>query len=186
MIGFYNLFNIENDKNDHIISIEDHLFEAQPFKVCPKTKDELLMIIAERLKRNVKNPYLLDINTSNITDFSDLFRPSILCHLYGVRLWDTTTIDIHTWNTSNVTDMERMFLGCSSLECIKGLENFNISKVEKFGGMFAGCVSLKNINIDDWNNHNTMRIKKNTYNLCVSCMFMNCKSSIIPQWYYSI
>jgi surface protein len=50
-----------------------------------------------------------------------------------------TSIDLSEFDTSNVENMESMFYICSSLKEIKGIENWDCSKVAKFGSMFLGA-----------------------------------------------
>jgi surface protein len=50
-----------------------------------------------------------------------------------------TSIDLSEFDTSNVENMESMFYICSSLKEIKGIENWDCSKVAKFGSMFQGA-----------------------------------------------
>ncbi|MBF1367336.1 MAG: BspA family leucine-rich repeat surface protein [Porphyromonadaceae bacterium] len=47
-------------------------------------------------------------------------------------------------NTSEVTDMSRMFAGCSALRSLD-LSSFDTSKVMNMGEMFLGCESLTTI-----------------------------------------
>ena len=61
------------------------------------------------------------------------------------------SINLSSFNTNNVTDMNEMFSGCESLESID-LSSFNTNNVTNMNGMFYGCESLKIENI---------KIKKN-------------------------
>ena len=67
------------------------------YNYCPKTKDELKDIIKQRIESEGNECNLNDIDTSNITDMSNLFLDS---DFNG---------DISKWNVSNVTNMENMF-----------------------------------------------------------------------------
>ena len=53
---------------------------------------------------------------------------------------------INDWDTSNVTNMERMFNRCGRLESLD-LSSFNTSNVEKMNNMFFDCRSLKELNL---------------------------------------
>ena len=55
-----------------------------------------------------------------------------------------TNIDLSSFNTQNVTNMEGMFFNCSNLTNID-LSSFNTQKVTKMSGMFDGCYNLKEI-----------------------------------------
>ena len=56
-------------------------------------------------------------------------------------------------NTSNVTSMQHMFSGCSSIESID-LSHFNTEKVVYMIQMFMGCSSLKELNLSHFNTAN--------------------------------
>lgn len=74
------------------------------------------------------------------------------------------------WDTTNVEDMNGMFKGCSSLEDISALKDWNCENVEDMNGMFDGCTSLKDISaLKDWNTANVADI---------SGMFYGCGSLI--------
>ena len=55
-----------------------------------------------------------------------------------------TSLDVSSFNTSNVTKMYYMFYDCSGLESLT-LSNFDTSNVTNMYGMFVGCTNLKTI-----------------------------------------
>ena len=63
----------------------------------PKTKDELENIIKQRIDSEGNKCNLNDIDTSNITDMSNLFA------------YRDFNGNISNWNVSNVTNMNSMF-----------------------------------------------------------------------------
>ena len=69
-------------------------------------------------------------------------------------------------DTSNVTNMNSMFNGCSSLTTLD-LSGLNTSKVTTMQEMFSGCTSLTSLNLSDLN------MKKLQY---VAHMFYECSS----------
>ena len=69
-------------------------------------------------------------------------------------------------NTSQVTDMSRMFGGCKSLTSLD-LSSFDTSKVEKMEGMFSGCSSLTALDLSYFN---TSQVTS------MSSMFSSCSS----------
>ena len=75
-----------------------------------------------------------------------------------------TISDLEYLNTAKVTDMGKMFHGCSALTSLD-LTNFNTANVEFMDNMFEGCSALKSL---DLTNFNTAKV---TY---MSCMFMGC------------
>ena len=74
------------------------------------------------------------------------------------------SITFENFDTSNVTNMSRMFAGCGldptnpdpanpdscGLRTINGLDKFNTSKVANMDRMFAGCNSLKTLNLSNF------------------------------------
>ena len=69
------------------------------FKYHPETKEELLKLCRD------ESVYLGDIDTSKITDMSDLFRGND----DGELRYSRDFSGIKFWNVSNVTDMSSMF-----------------------------------------------------------------------------
>lgn len=63
----------------------------------PKTKEELMEMIKDEIKKNGKYCSLNHIDVSEITDMSMLFY------------WSDFNGDISAWDVSNVTDMGGMF-----------------------------------------------------------------------------
>ena len=61
-----------------------------------------------------------------------------------------TSLNLSNFNTSKVTDMNSMFSGCSSLTELN-VSNFNTSKVTNMGYMFSGCSSLTELNLSNFN-----------------------------------
>ena len=47
-------------------------------------------------------------------------------------------INLSSFNTSNVTDMNCMFYGCSSIKQLN-ISHFNTNNVKDMRGMFSGC-----------------------------------------------
>jgi len=76
------------------------------------------------------------------------------------------SINLSSFNTSNVNNMSYMFSKCSSLESIN-LSLFNTSKVNNMSYMFFGCSSLKSIDLSSFNTSNVNDM---------SWMFWDCSS----------
>ena len=78
-----------------------------------------------------------------------------------------TYIDLHNFDTSSVTSMERMFYNCESLKYIN-LEGWDTSKVKNMSYMFCDCKLLVTIEgISDFDTSNVTNME---------CMFSNCES----------
>lgn len=86
------------------------------------------------------------------------------------------SLDLSGFDTSNVTNMSRLFQRCESLEEIKGIENWDVSKVKSFGYMFDSCFNLKSLDLSKWNTVSATN-RSNTeggFN-GFERMFINCK-----------
>ena len=99
------------------------------------------------------------------TSFKD-FRPTSTAQ-WLLSLTALTNIEgLQNLNTSNVTDMDAMFWGCSALTSLD-LTNFNTSNVTDMDAMFLGCRALTSLNLS---NFNTSNVKD------MSGMFENCSA----------
>ena len=61
-----------------------------------------------------------------------------------------TSIDLHTFNTSKVTTMKRMFKNCLSLEKLD-VSNFDTLKVTDMEEMFNTIPKLKSLDLSSFN-----------------------------------
>ena len=75
-----------------------------------------------------------------------------------------TSLDLTNFNTANVEFMDNMFEGCSALESLN-LTNFNTENVTNMSCMFMGCSALESLNLTNFNTENVTNM---------SCMFMGC------------
>lgn len=85
-------------------------------------------------------------------------------------------LDLSGFDTSNATNMSRLFQQCVSLEEIKGIENWDVSKVKSFGYMFADCTNLKSLDLSKWNTFSATN-RSNTEGTSdgFERMFINCR-----------
>ena len=120
----------------------------------PTTKQELIDEIEIRLDRGQTN--LNDIDTSKITDMSDLF--------YGeFNDYDLSKVDISGWDVSNVKNMCNMFDNCKKFN--PDLSKWDVSNVKNMSYMFFSCSDF-NSDLSRWNVGNVTDM---------SCMFLECK-----------
>ena len=82
---------------------------------------------------------LVNLNTSNVTDMSGMFMACTL-----------SDIDVIEFDTSQVKNMNSMFVECDSLTSLN-LSNWNTEKVRDMGIMFCGSDSLTDLNLSNWN-----------------------------------
>lgn len=124
-------------------------------KYSPKTKEELEQLV------NDESVNLGDIDTSAITDMSNLFEGSDREDFSGIEKWDTSNVEnmdslflyakhfnhnINDWNVSNVTNMRNMFEGTPFNQ---PLDKWQVASVLNMVGMFANAKQF-NQNISMW------------------------------------
>ena len=95
------------------------------YKYFPETKRELKDIIKQRIEQEGNEGDLNDIDTSKITDMSELFS--------GLDF----NGDISQWDVSNVTNMSFMFCQCKSFN--QDISAWDVSNVIKMEAMFYEC-----------------------------------------------
>lgn len=100
--------------------------------------------------------FLTNLKTIQNLNFLDT---SYVTNMFGMFYGDEnlTSLDLSNFNTSNVTNMGRMFsgmfIGCTSLTNLD-LSHFDTSKVKNMAGMFSGCKYLTNLNVLSFNTSN--------------------------------
>ena len=171
------------------------------YKYHPTSKNELIECIKEKIKKEgygTKDNQLdlNDIDTSKITDMSDLFNAykGDLITLsnngqFDISNWDVSNVknmslmflesnfngDISDWDVSKVKNMEFMFFNSKFTGENGDIANWDVSNVENMSRMFWG--SRFSGDLFDWNIINV----KN-----VSDMFAYCPlEKNPPKWYKS-
>ena len=74
----------------------------------------------------------------------------------------STIIGLENLNTENVTDMNRMFYGCSSLTSLD-VSGFNTDKVTDMSGMFYGCSGLKSLDVSGFKTGKVTKMREMFY-----------------------
>ena len=129
------LLKTENaGENEKAISVNG--IKYTPYRVQPKTKEELRNIILKTIQKDGNECDLNFIGTSLITDMSSLFK-------------DMTQFNgkIGNWDTSKVTNMHCMFVGAKSFN--QPIGNWDTSHVTDMNGMFYEAESF-NQPIGNW------------------------------------
>ena len=111
--------------------------------VTPKSRDELRSIIEQELEHQGPDADLNFIDTSEITDMSELF--------YELNI---SNIKIDEWDVRNVTDMHGMFAWCKDFNC--DLSGWDVSNVTNMADMFNSCKEFK-CDLSDWNVSNVVK-----------------------------
>ena len=111
---------------------------------------------------NVENKDDILYVSEDLSDYKDLTAK--YKDLKSLKSIVATNVDC------NVTNLKEIFSGCSSLEDISALKEWNTTNVTDMNGMFDGCTSLKDISaLKDWKTANLADI---------SGMFYGCSSLI--------
>ena len=166
-------------KLDKPIDSEDH------YEYYPKSKEELIENIKELIKQDIYDFNCID--TSEITDMSDLFNDIQVRKNFNVSKWNVSNVkyingifngckyfdcDLSKWDVSNVKNMLGTFSRCENFKG-KGLEKWNVSNVKYMEQMFFNCKKFKNDKIKIWNKN------ENTFNMFYNCLSLKNK----PRWY---
>ena len=129
--------------------------DSNKYHYHTKGKKELRSLIQELLKERGNDTDLNDIDVSNITDMSELFK-DLDIHNIDISEWDVSNVkniklmfgncmnfnsDLNKWDVSNVKNMEAMFVRCINFN--SDLSNWDVSNVTNMESMFDGCNSLK-------------------------------------------
>ena len=122
----------------------------------PKTRDELQELVKKLIKERGNDADLNDIDTSKITDMSEVFYYS---RFNGdISKWDVSNVkdmtymfymsnfngDISNWDVSNVKDMTSMFEESKFTGENGDISKWDVSKVEDMHYMFTGTPLAKN------------------------------------------
>ena len=92
----------------------------------PKTEKELHYLLKQLIEERGNEGDFNDIDTSEITDMSDLFY-----------YMDKFNGDISKWDVSNVTDMSFMFYDCESFN--QDISKWDVSNVNYNYKIFENC-----------------------------------------------
>ena len=85
-----------------------------------------------------------------------------------------TSLDLSNFNTSNVTYMYSMFNGCSNLTSLD-LSNFNISDVTNISSMFLNCKNLTSLDLSKFNTSNVTDMHS-IFNDCSNLTYLDIRN----------
>ena len=107
-----------------MIKIGNNISNFSSYSCQPKTREELLMIIRDRVSNEGLNCNLNDVDTSLIADMSWMFS------------WTEFNGNISNWDVSNVINMSGMF---DESTFNQDISNWNIRQDCDTMYMFLGC-----------------------------------------------
>ena len=136
------------------LPFEDNLFSCDFNNYYPKNDNDKLKSLSfvtpielEFLSfngcRTLVKADLLNVNTKNVTDMSDMFG---VCN-------GLTSLDLSSFDTKNVTDMNYMFCCCNGLTSLD-LSSFDTKNVTDMSGMFSDCNGLTSLDLSSFDTKN--------------------------------
>jgi len=128
-------FRLGGSKNKGSDQGKDTIFRLKPSKYSPKDKDELKNLMEILIKERGNDGRFNDIDTSKVTDMSDLFKDN-----------SDFNGDISDWNVGKVTDMSSMFENASSFD--RDLNNW-VTEQANTSKMFKGATKMRK-QLPDW------------------------------------
>ena len=105
--------------------------KVDKYNYDPKTKKELQDLLKQLVEERGNESDFNDINTSKITDMTDLFD--------NINKFNG---NISKWDVSNVKDMMCMFYGCKLFN--QDISNWDVSNVKYNSNMFYKCPIKEN------------------------------------------
>ena len=75
-----------------------------------------------------------------------------------------STLDVGSWNMSNVTSMLSMFYGCGNLRSLD-VSSWDTSNVTNMYGLFSECVSLAELDVSRWDTSKVINMA-NMFRMC--------------------
>ena len=176
-IQYFDAIDYE-DNEDEVADIKT--INQFAYSYHPKNTQELIGLIDQRIEENPKEPYLLDIDTSKITNMAGLFSYQSKIEKLDLSTWQTGNVtdmgsmfnecnnlvelDISSFDTSKVTNMRMMFYLCTKLVRLN-VSGFDTSNVIYMNDMFGACKSLKELDVSNFNTSNVINM---------ACMFAGC------------
>ncbi len=129
--------------------------------------ESIVVSAAERTIVAPKDCSLL-FRSFNYAESIDLknFDTSNVTSMYGmfVGCYRLTSLDLSNFDTSKVTNMDDMFRGCSELTTLD-VSNFDTSKVSNMYNMFNDCANLTTLDLGNFDTSNVTNMNS---------MFMHC------------
>lgn len=112
--------------------------------------------------------------TGENTYYVELNEPMTTSNGMFVNCERLTSLDLSKWDTSNVTNMSRMFSYCYNLSSIDGISNWDTSKVTAMQEMFYNCYNLTSPDLSKWDTSNVA----NMYFMFYGCRSLTSLDSI--------
>ena len=99
-----------------------------------------------------EHPDFYELRTNGGTNYKGLFY-----------YYNGTSLDLSSFDTSNVTNMSYMFYYCQNLTSLD-VSNFDTSNVTDMSGMFNDCRNLTSLDVSSFNTTNVTSMSRMFYN----------------------
>ena len=109
---------------------------------------------AEKLTNVTEIEGLSQLDTSNVTDMSKMFK----------GMSSITSLDVSGFDTSKVTNMQHMFSGMSSVTSLD-VSGFDTSNVTDMANMFRGMSSVTSLDVSGFDTSNVTTMENMFYNI---------------------
>ena len=117
----------------------------------------------------------IGVRNISVIDFSKVELPEKVSTLSFASLTGLSQIiGLERIDTSNVTSMDNMFSGCTSLKTLN-LTSFNTSKVQNMASMFHNCQALTELNLSGFDTSNVTNMS-NIFDSCENLTELNLSS----------
>ena len=167
--------NLFNNNNDYISKINNKNIIKGTIEIGSNELNNQILLFNTNI--NGKFDVFLNNDKKNIIKdqnkrFIDFCPEIIGTYTFDIILYDKltslnsffnecsniTSLDLSNFDTSNVTDMYRMFNKCQKLKEIKGLNNLNTNKVTNMCAMFQNCREIENLDLSHFNTSQVTRM----------------------------
>ena len=158
-----------NSSASHISS-DQNITSIQKSSTKPDISTMTSVNIVSISNTTYNTPIYMWYESGTIYWWSDDSNPSLYQNSSWMfrKLTKLTNIDLASFDTSNVTNMESMFYNCSSLTSLDLGSNFDTSNVTNMSYMFSECGSLTSLDLGS--NFDTSNVTS------MYRMFYNCSS----------
>lgn len=150
----------QDSYKDKIVSIEFKQEASSPNDVLESW--DISLLGNESVKAYIKQ---LDDNYELYIISNNMINLPINCHRLFSDFTNVKNIDFSNISTECVEDTSSMFVNCSNLEIIDGINNFSTNNLKYTFGMFNRCYQLQKLNLSNWN---TSKLK-NMLNMFAEC-----------------
>ena len=112
---------------------------------------------------------IIELLDNGETNFNCIDTSNItdMSKLFYHENFEEINFDVSNWNVSNVTNMNHMFIFCENFDC--DLSKWDVSNVKDMGSTFDNCHNFKGKGLENWDVSNVANMRHMFY----SCINFN-------------